>query len=59
MSSSKRNVVVSRSYDATPDVCARALVLLLKYPVCKEGDPATAPEDEREDKDALTYPHCT
>jgi hypothetical protein len=61
MSGSKRSVVVSRSYEAAPDDCARALRLLLNKPVCKEGGPATAPDDEkvRSSNDSLATQNYT
>jgi hypothetical protein len=59
VSRSKRSVAVSRSYKPAPNACARALQLLLKVPVCKEGDPATAPVDARKDQDARTSSYST
>jgi hypothetical protein len=48
--SNKQGIVVSRSYDPVPDHCARALALLLKEPVSKEGGPPTAPDDAKGSK---------
>ena len=49
MSGSGRSTVpiVSRDYSPVPNDCARALELLLKRPICKEGGPATAPDDRK------------
>jgi hypothetical protein len=39
------HIVVSRTYRAAPDECARALTLLLKKPVIKEvAEPAPEPD---------------
>jgi hypothetical protein len=43
---SSPNIVVSREYNPAPDVCARALELLLKKPVSKEAAPASRPDDD-------------
>jgi hypothetical protein len=53
VSGSKQGIVVSRSYNPAVDQCTRALALLLKEPVSKEGGPAkTAPDDaERRSSD--------
>jgi hypothetical protein len=55
MSSSRNAAVVVRNYRAVPDDCARALQLLLKRPVIKEGSPYTAPVDPRRENDGRTY----
>jgi hypothetical protein len=44
----RQGAVVSRSYDPAPDQCVRALELLLKQPISKEGGPPTAPENAKE-----------
>ncbi len=54
MSSSKKGVIVSRSYRAVPDDCVRALVLLLEKSVVKEGSAPTTLENAkvRSEKDS-------
>jgi hypothetical protein len=42
----KRGVTVSRSYSPAPDRCVRALEVLLKKPVTKEGSPTLATLDD-------------
>jgi hypothetical protein len=61
MSASKGSVVVSRSYEAAPDECVRALRLLLNKPVSKEGGCGTAPNDEkvRSSNDSLATQNYT
>jgi hypothetical protein len=46
VSGRKQTAIVIRAYRLTPDDCIRALELLLKKSVSKEGGgPTTAPED--------------
>ena len=52
------STVVSRSYDPAPDQCVRALELLLKQPISKEGGPPTAPKDDaKESNGCIAYPN--
>jgi hypothetical protein len=44
--STRKEIAVIRNYKYEPDACARALELLLKASVRKEGGPATAPKDD-------------
>jgi hypothetical protein len=49
--------VVSRTYRPEADACLRALTLLLKKPVCKEGGSPTAPQDDvKESNGYVAYP---
>ncbi len=48
MSGRKQAAVVSRSYQAAPDECARAIELLLKKSVSEEGAHPGAPENAKE-----------
>jgi hypothetical protein len=51
MSGSRRNTAtVSREYNASAEHCTRALELLLKKSVNKEGAPASAPDAAKEIK---------
>jgi hypothetical protein len=61
MGTSKKEPIVSRIYNAAPDDCARALELLLKNPVCKEGTRPGAPNDEkvRSSNDSLATQNYT
>jgi hypothetical protein len=45
VSGRKQTAIVIRAYMHTPDDCIRALELLLKKSVSKEGGSATAPDD--------------
>lgn len=48
MASPKQDTIVTRSYQAASDECARALEFLLKTPLRKEGDPdVTAPDSAK------------
>ena len=44
-----KSISVTRSYTSEADACARALALLLKRPVSKEGGPHTAPDDAKKE----------
>jgi hypothetical protein len=46
MTTPRRSIVVTRDYCPAPNDCARALGLVLKKPVSKEGGPETAPDNE-------------
>jgi hypothetical protein len=48
MSVPRQSITVSRSYNPASDQCVRALELLLKKPLGKEGGPPTAPDDAKE-----------
>ncbi len=59
MSTTKRSITVSRSYEPQADACLRALTtLLLKKPVSSEGSPspATLGEDGRMKGDSADDP---
>jgi hypothetical protein len=47
MSNPRQSIMVSRGYRNAPDACVRALELLLKKSVGKEGGPATAPNSAK------------
>ena len=46
MGGRKRGIIVSRSYNPGPDQCVRALEVLLKRPVSKEGSSALVTLDD-------------
>jgi hypothetical protein len=43
--SARKQIVVTRHYKPEPDMCARALELLLKTNVSKKGGVRAAPDD--------------
>lgn len=60
MRGGKRNTaIVSRDYRLALDDCVRALELLLKKSVRKEGGPATAPDDAERNLSDSASNHST
>ena len=47
--SARKQITVTRDYRHEPDDCARALELLLKESVRKEGGPTTALDDAKKE----------